>query len=294
MPEDTTGEGSGEDVAPKGLTDSVWEARQRARLGAPAASSDAPAGPPPAAPAAAAPLTEAGAATRADPTAPMDRPRERTAPIAPVTPPEHPPPRRRPLPLGRIVLGGLLLLGGLLWLLGVLDVLDVSLRAVLSLSLVAVGVGLFVGARTGGHGGLMLLGVLLTALLTFLSSFDIQLEGGVGNRTERPLTAQGLPESYRLGVGQLTVDLTELELPAGETRIQAIVGIGRLVVRIPPDMAVRVRGNAGGGQVEVFGSDGNGFDVDRTARRNNPGSASARVVVVAEVGLGQVVIGVRE
>jgi len=194
-----------------------------------------------------------------------------------------------------VVLGLLLLAGGLLWLLGVLDVVNISLRAVLSLSLVAVGIALVAGARKGSHGGLVALGVLLTIILTLLSSFNIRIEGGVGDRSERPATVQELQRQYHLGVGQLTVDLSDLQLPGGITRVDAVVGIGRLVVRIPPRVAVRVHATAGTGQVTLFGKESNGFDVDQTVRRGEFGSETgARLDLVVQVGIGQVDVAVEE
>jgi hypothetical protein len=185
--------------------------------------------------------------------------------------------------------------GGVLWLLGALDVVDISLRAVLSIALIAVGLGLLVGARTGAHGGLIFLGVILTAILVLISSFDIHIEGGVGERVERPATVQDLETEYRLGVGQLTLDLTDLEFPSRTTRIEATVGIGRLVVRLPSRLAVRVTGTAGAGQVTLFGKEANGFDVDQAASRGQFATETgARLDLDVGVGIGQVEVGSEE
>ena len=222
-------------------------------------------------------------------TTPPDwRPRDRTTAVtAPVRPP-HPPPTRRPLPLGRLVLAALLIAGGVLWLLGVLDVARISARTVLSIALIVVGAGLVVGAWTGSRGGLFTLGVVLTVALTALSAFNIRVEGGAGSRTIRPSSASALQDRYRLGAGNLTVDLRDVSLPPGTTTVEVGVGLGQAVVVIPSDVPVRVHATAGTGQVVLFGRERNGFDIDETVTRGDFRAARTRLVLEVSVGLGQV------
>jgi predicted membrane protein len=206
---------------------------------------------------------------------------------------QPPPPRPRPsilesIPLGRLVLGGILLLGGGLWLLSSLDVIDISLTAVLPVALIVVGLALVIGSRTGRHSGLIVAGAILTVMLVFASSFDIRLEGGVGERNYAPASLAELEPEYRLAMGEMTLDLRGLDItPESRVTIVASVGMGQLVVRVPPDVRVDVHGTAGAGQVVLFGRESNGLDAELTTPTSaGPGHPALRLEL--SVGLGQV------
>jgi hypothetical protein len=216
----------------------------------------------------------------------------------PATPEEQieerpPPPYRRPsilesIPLGRLVLGGILLLGGALWLLSSLDVIDISLTAVLPVALIVVGLALVIGSRTGRHSGLIVAGAILTIMLVFASSFDIRLQGGVGRRDFAPKSVAELEPEYRLAMGEMTIDLRDLALsPDSRITVLASVGMGQLVVRVPPDVRVHVHATAGAGQVALFGEESNGLDAELTTPlRAGPGHPA--LTLELSVGLGQV------
>lgn len=204
---------------------------------------------------------------------------------------EKPPPHPRPsvlesIPLGRLVLGGILLLGGALWLLSSLDVIEISLTAVLPVALIVVGLALVIGSRTGRHNGLIVAGAILTVMLVFASSFDIRLEGGVGQRDFAPTSLAELEPEYRLAMGEMTLDLRGLEPLSSNFRIEASVGMGQLVVRVPEDIAVLVHATAGAGQVVLFGMESNGLDAKLASPVQLP--AGPRLMLELSVGLGQV------
>jgi phage shock protein PspC (stress-responsive transcriptional regulator) len=115
------------------------------------------------------------------------------------------------------------------------------------------------------------------------------VKGGIGDRVERPVSLSELEREYRLGFGQLELDLRGLELPRGETRVEASVGFGELHVTVPSDVAVAVTADARWGEVDVLGRETDG----RHARDRyvDPGfdDASRRLVVEAEVrGPGEI------
>jgi Cell wall-active antibiotics response 4TMS YvqF len=208
-----------------------------------------------------------------------------------------PPPHPRPsvlesVPLGRLVLGGILLLGGGLWLLSSLDVIDISLTAVLPVALVVVGLALVIGSRTGRHSGLIVAGAILTVMLVFASSFDIRLEGGVGQRDHSPTSIANLEREYRLAMGEMTIDLTTLEFSPGTTRVDASVGMGELRVRVPDNIVVQAHATAGAGQVVLFGEESNGIDAELSKEQSPIGPAPPGglpiLVLELSVGLGQV------
>ena len=113
--------------------------------------------------------------------------------------------------------------------------------------------------------------------------------GGIGERVERPVSVSELEREYRLGFGQLELDLRGLELPRGETRVEASVGLGELDITVPSDVAVAVTVEARWGEVDVLGRETGGrHSRDRYV---DPGfeNASRRLVVEAEVrGPGEI------
>jgi hypothetical protein len=205
-------------------------------------------------------------------------------PTIPVPPPVEPAPART----GRLLLGILLVLLGIAWLLEALDVLEVPWDVFLPAALIAVGGVLVVNARTGAsHRGLVALGVVLTVLLMLTAAVDVPIVGGVGERHLAPSSAAALESRYDLGVGELTLDLTALD-PAtidAPTDVRARVGIGRLVVRIPSGLAVRVEARAGLGNVVVFGQEQGGIDVQVT---HDPTEGAPILLLEATVGIGEV------
>jgi len=128
-----------------------------------------------------------------------------------------------------------------------------------------------------------LIALALIAVAIFAAVVNVHLGRGVGDRTYDVAGIQDLRHDYTLGIGDLRVDLGNVALPAGETRVKAQVDVGNLVVVVPRDAAVRVHGDAQYGQVELFGNSSDGHDVDRSTR-----ASGARVLVLdAHVGAGK-------
>jgi hypothetical protein len=190
---------------------------------------------------------------------------------------------------GRLVAGLLLVLFGVGWLLEVLDVIDFPWDLLLPIALVLVGVALVVASRSGTRpGGLIAVGIVLTGVMVVGSAIDFPLGGGVGERLERPATVAELREEYRLGVGQLTLDLTGLSGGLGaDARTRVRVGVGQLVVIVPEELAVLVFARATVGNVRVFEDEEGGFGAEREA---GPGLGGRGPVLdlVLSVGLGEV------
>jgi phage shock protein PspC (stress-responsive transcriptional regulator) len=129
-----------------------------------------------------------------------------------------------------------------------------------------------------------LVALVLVCAATFLAIFPVHLSHGVGNRTFRPAGITDLERTYRLGVGDLRLDLRNIRLPVGVTRLNARVDIGDLVVVVPADADVHAYGKARLGHVNVLGEEGDGRNVDESIAA--PGN---RVLVVdARVQVGSV------
>jgi hypothetical protein len=129
--------------------------------------------------------------------------------------------------------------------------------------------------------------VTVIAVLAGGAIAAVEAKGGIGERVERPRTAADLDNEYHLGAGQLELDLSRLELPDGETRVEASVGFGELDVVLPPGVAVDVTGKVQWGETDVLGRAEDG----RHSRRRfvDPGfdEAEQRLVVDAHVRGGE-------
>jgi Cell wall-active antibiotics response 4TMS YvqF len=208
---------------------------------------------------------------------------------------ERAPGRTEPVPVDRrgpatatVLVGALLVLVGIGWLLDAAGV-EVPWRAVLPAALIAVGLACVAGAFRGRQHALMVVGVALTVVLSVAVAadwdLDVPLAGGVGDRTERPSTPADLAE-YELGVGNLVVDLRQLQVPPGTTPVAARLGVGELVVELPDGVSVEVVASSGLGEVQVLGQQEGGFAsrIDATSEAGG----DRRLRLDARVGLGQV------
>jgi len=209
-----------------------------------------------------------------------------TEPLPPAGP--APPADRHGPAAATVLVGALLVLIGIGWLLDAAGV-EVPWRAVLPAALIAVGLACVAGAFRGRQHALMVVGVALAVVLSLAAAADWDLEiplgGGVGDRTERPTTPADLT-GYELGVGNLVVDLRQLQVPPGTTTIQARVGVGELAVEVPQGVSVAVVARSGLGQVQALGQEEGGL-ASRIDTVSEAGG-DRRLELDLRVGLGQV------
>ena len=210
------------------------------------------------------------------------------APTRVQPPPSPPRPPARPS-LFAPVLGALLAAAGLFGLLAVLDVYDVDVAAALAAGVVIVGAAIAIGAMTQRRvGGLVVLGLLLLAAFSVAAMTPVSVGAGVGEKSEQPATITALEPSYELGIGDLELDLGDLTLPAGTTSVDASVGVGKLVVTVPEDVALLIDAHAGIGSIDLLGSRDDGVDADRTVAL--PGSTPDAPVLdlEADIAIGDI------
>jgi hypothetical protein len=129
------------------------------------------------------------------------------------------------------------------------------------------------------------LAFVLVAAAIFAAVFHVHVEDGIGDQTYHVTDARDLRSSYKLGIGDLRIDLGNLEVPPGETHVRGSVDVGRLLVVVPPNVPLRVRSDADFGTVKLLGSSSDGRKVDKSL--DEPGGK--RVLVIdAHVGAGSV------
>ena len=196
------------------------------------------------------------------------------------------PARQGTRPATLITLGGVLLAtaGAIALLTTVID--GAGWQSVAGATVLAAGAVLAAGSLLGASPLIVIPVLLATAGAMTLQASDVDLRGGVGTRAYRPATAGDLHERYKLGVGELRLDLRDTALPRGRTVIRAKLGIGDLSVRVPRDASVRVVGHAGAGEIRLLGEMHDGTSVDSTASVAGPRTRT--VVIDADVGFGAI------
>jgi phage shock protein PspC (stress-responsive transcriptional regulator) len=197
-------------------------------------------------------------------------------------------------PVPGITLAGLLIVVGTLVLVSRFTDWSIDPEFILGPALLVVGLGLVAAAFSGGRrakGGLIALGALLSVALMVVSAEPWRnVDGGIGDRTFRPLTAADVRDEYHLGVGDAVLDLTGVDLSDLDgpitTRLDA--GVGDVDVLIPDSADVRVQVSSGIGGVDVFG-DGvaDGYHAG-TGSAPWTGDGDAEIVLTINAGIGDV------
>ena len=127
----------------------------------------------------------------------------------------------------------MLLIGGavafLLVAVGAIDPDATDVAVALGVAAALFGAGAIAGAVLHRRGVFVLLalGTLLAAASAGVGLLSQELDDGVGWRTVQPASAADIPDEYRLGVGDLDVDLRDTALPAGATTVRAQRARGR-------------------------------------------------------------------
>ncbi len=249
-----------------------------------AAQAPAPAAPQPA------PVVPQTATFAPQPAAPATPPPAGpTYPVWTPAPPPPAPPKERSV-LGRVTLCTALIVVGLLVGWNAATDHDVTARVVFAAALGVVGLGLVVGAFAGRARGLVIWGVVLTALASAAAFVpDVPVNGGVGDRTWRPATVADLQSEYKLGIGDAELDLSRLDLTdAGRQRVEVRQGVGDLTIVVPDDVVVRIDADVQGGSLrlpdreEIDGTDLS----ERVVVPEGSSPGSAVLVIDAELGLG--------
>ena len=135
--------------------------------------------------------------------------------------------------------------------------------------------------------------LLLGACTVGLAVTHPNLDGGIGQRNLRPTTVTDAQIDEHLGVGQLTVDLTDVPSGAEPLTVDASVGYGQIRVIVPSDAELRLHTDVNAGHTVVDG-DETSAGIHRDDTRTIPALAPAANGVVRtidldlEVGAGEI------
>lgn len=176
-----------------------------------------------------------------------------------------PPGPRSPVP--GMTVATLLIVLGVLALIDRATGWDPGPRGFLGAALLVVGLGLVAAAFSTGRrarGGLIALGIVLSLALAAASTMpwndmhdmhDVHgFRGGVGDRTYMPATAAQVRDVYRDGAGDMTVDLTRVDVSNLAAPISTRVehGVGNTLIRVPMAADVQLTVDSGVGNLDVF------------------------------------------
>lgn len=203
-------------------------------------------------------------------------------------PPPAGPRRRRRGGLGALTFGLLFIGGGIVGLL-LAGGNTVEPSYVFAAGLLVVGTALVVSTWFGRSYVLIPLGLLMVGLMSASTVIDVPITGGVGEKSVTPFNTSELRDEYHLGIGELRLDLTHIAFERGTTHhLGATVGVGHLLVRVPRDVVVEIHGHAGMGEVRFLDQHDGGVRVDRDTTLPSSGENAPRLIIDAEVGVGQV------
>lgn len=188
-------------------------------------------------------------------------------------PPSPPSPPRPPSILGRLTVAVILLWCGAAALLDQAGVIAWAPRHYVAAATVITGVGLLVGAWWGRGRALIFLGLALLPVLLLAGFPASSVRGGLGERDYRPASTVELDPGYELFAGEMTLDLSGIDLDGEDVDLTVRIGLGELTVIAPPEATLDVEGRVVAGQANVLGrsSEGVGF----TTSRHHPGAEGA-------------------
>ena len=182
----------------------------------------------------------------------------------------------------RIILGALILLIGVAWMLEIAGAVDeIPWSYLLPAAVMVIGVGLVADSRGPTHGGLVFLGIILTLFLLIdvsVSSFNFTTgDTVVGPATYRPAAVEEL-EDYGIFAGELTVDLSQVAFPVGETTVNVNIFAGSVKIIVPSEVTIELQAGTFAGEIRALDkrSEGLGPRLDETF----PGSEAGRIVVI--------------
>jgi predicted membrane protein len=130
---------------------------------------------------------------------------------------------------------------------------------------------------------LLLVGaVALVAVTTFSG---ISLKGGFGDVTIVPSTSS-VASHYRLGVGELDVNLSNVRFsPSGET-VSVNLGVGQVRVEVPSGAVVTVQAHSHIGAATVFGRSGS--EIESSSGITTAASRAPHLTLDVRVGVGTI------
>lgn len=174
--------------------------------------------------------------------------------------------------------------------LGVIDAAGTSVpdAAYPALAMALTGAMLLLGAFWGRAGGLIFIG-LVAAVATLGATASDNYDGD--RVTYIPTSSALVQDSYDMGAGELTLDLSQVDdiegLDGDTLRVDG--GIGEIDVIVPDGMDVSVDASVGVGDISIFGQHDDGLDISQNGFVNG-GTEVPDMRISIDLGVGQVTV----
>jgi phage shock protein PspC (stress-responsive transcriptional regulator) len=218
-------------------------------------------------------------------------PVQHTAPTVTLPPPPAPtPPRpREHSALGMITVSLLLVVLGVAAALTATGAIDPEPDDLLAVAVGTIGAGLLVGAWFGRARWLTWLGIPLLIALIVVSASNVSLKGGVGDRRYDPQSAAQVQPEYRIGIGSIRLDLSDVDFSEQLVRTKVSAGVGNIEVIVPRTTDVSIEGRAGVGEIDLLGQVANGTSASRSVVDHGPGGdGKVDLTLDLDVSIGRV------
>jgi phage shock protein PspC (stress-responsive transcriptional regulator) len=207
-------------------------------------------------------------------------------------PPRPPAGPRSPVP--GITMAALLIAVGLLAFANSVFGWEAPARVFFGTALLIVGLGLAAAAFANGRtarGGLIALGIVLS-LATITAASEPWRgggENGIGDQTYRETDADFVQPAYHCGVGDCTLDLSDVDDLGDPITTSIDAGVGDVEVILPRSADVRVTLDSGIGEVQMFGQDErNGGFFPGVGSRSWTDDGEAEINLTINAGIGDV------
>jgi hypothetical protein len=164
---------------------------------------------------------------------------------------------------------------------------------VIAVLAVVAGLALVAAGFFGGARWLIVPALALVIPLGVVAAADLDFEGGVGDRYFKPASAAEVQDRYELGLGELDLDLRDVDLPPGRTDVALDVGFGAVTVYVPDDLCVTSDFQAGMGSIDLLGRHHEGLDVAVAAGAGAP-AGEPELHLDADVAIGELKVATAE
>ena len=133
-----------------------------------------------------------------------------------------------------------------------LDAVEVDIGVYFAIALAITGAGLLGSAYVVPARGLILLGVVLSAPLLLFAGAELPWGSGVGEVRVSVTDASELQDEYRHGVGQMVVDLRNLDPDGTDRSLELSLSVGEMLVYVPDNISTTADINVGAGNIRVW------------------------------------------
>lgn len=209
--------------------------------------------------------------------------------------PSSPAKRRRDRSwIGLFTVAALFVYTGAALMLDRLDVIATDVGVFFALALAITGAGLLASAFVAPARSLIWLGAAISALLLLVVGADVPRGSGIGEARVTVVDIEELEDEYRHGVGQLVVDLRDLDPERTDHSVDLSLGIGELRVYVPDSISTTADIKVGVGSINARGvgyawhESTDGLGTRRTIAVPLGGETMGELRLDIDVGIGEV------